>query len=154
MTMRVCDLDIERIMVGNLTLREVLDRRTDVLTTLITTGKQLLHRSNPFPFLFVHLVTGSSAFAKINNAIATVLQFSHDLCTRDNVVADLQYRSIEVLLNTLAFCHPTEEDRKIFADLSLRGFVIEMGKRVPAIRKAAKKVLKKFGTGEWLNFVC
>jgi WD40 repeat protein len=43
MTMRVCDLDLERIAAGNTTLREVLDKRMDVLITLTNTGKRLLH---------------------------------------------------------------------------------------------------------------
>jgi hypothetical protein len=152
-TMRVCDLDIERILAGNTKLREVLDKRMDVLVTLTTTGKQPLCRLSSPPFLLVCIVFGRSAFAKIDDAAATVLQLLHDTYTRDNIVdADQQRRSIEVLLNALVLCRPTETDRKKFADLSLRGFVIESGKRVPVMRKAAKEALKKL-TGAWLNFL-
>jgi WD40 repeat protein len=38
-TMRVCDFEIERIVAGNMTLREVLDKRLDVLISLTSTGK-------------------------------------------------------------------------------------------------------------------
>jgi tricorn protease-like protein len=154
MTMRVCDLDIERIVAGNTTLRDVLDRRTDVLTSLTTNGKRLLHRLSSLPFLLARIVFWRSAFAKIDSASATVLQFFHDTYTSDDVDADQQHRSIEVLLiNALALCRPTETDRETFADFSLRGVVIESGKRVPVIHKAAKEVLKKFGTGGWLKFL-
>jgi WD40 repeat protein len=147
-TMRVCDIDIERIVAGNTTLRGVLDKRLDVLTSLTSTGKRLLHRMSSLPFLLVRIVFGRSAFVKIDNAATTLLQFFHDTYARDNIVdSDRQCGSIEVLLDALALCRSTETDRKTFAELSLRGFIIESGKQVPMIRKAAKEVLRKFCTG-------
>ena len=104
--------------------------------------------------LTCHKVFGRSALAKIDNAVATLLSVLYDTYTRDNADLNLQRRSIELLVEALAACRPTELDRKIFADLNLKGFVVETGKRVPVIYKTAKEVLKKFGTSEWLNFLC
>ena len=73
----------------------------------------------------------------------------HDTYTSADVDPNQQRRSILILLDALAMCRPTKSDKSTFADLvTLRDLVINTGKQVPAIRKAAKEVLKKFGTGE------